>query len=290
MSMSKISVPVVTYCVPAHDVQTVPDCETFDYLSPGVLYPSASATYFSDPTEDPDFCDIIADLAQDELYDFSWGLSAVALPVDSAHENAVSAVSIAVPESDVSPYDDKGIVIAANAVNAFEDEDFKMKYLGWEDGVEDINEDAIVMKKKANDQKLRRDHAVQRLKEKRRVKKSVHVVKSVGSTPQVERSVAVPVVAKKPQPAVVTARQAAAAHRERVKGKFKHNNTRWVSVSELMRQTNLRDHQEEEHTGTRLSTQQPGRYNERGYVEDEYGTNDAYGRVGSGIHGRTYSS
>mmetsp|Transcript_78388 Transcript_78388/g.153903 ORF Transcript_78388/g.153903 Transcript_78388/m.153903 type:complete len:264 (-) Transcript_78388:256-1047(-) len=250
MNVNKFSEPYVAYCVPAHDVQPISDAdgEQFDYFSSDVIYPSASAEYYTYPVDlnDPDFCDIITDLAQGELYDFSWGPSAVALPVEAHTHDRVSAVSIAVPESYVTPFNnEKSIVIPADAVNALEDDDFKVdaEYFN----TQDYHDDDTLTKIEFSDQKSRRRQAVSRLKEKRNIKKSkAVVVKSAENQGLVTASCSNIKPKKSSADAgVVTARQVATSNRERVKGKFKQNKTRWVAVTEFLRQTHIRDGEEE---------------------------------------------
>ena len=247
MSFVKNPQPTVAYCVQAHEVQTV---EPFDFS--GTIYPSASAEYsYSIQAEDEDFCDIIADLAQGEYCDFEFGgPSAVALPVeDDGDHDGIPEVSIAVPEEEFSTSYNikKGIhVISADAVvNAWEvpsEEEFKLKFASL-----DNTEEEILLKKKAQDQKYRRLQAVHRLKEKRKQHKNKSnqiVVKSI-ETNHRNNNFTTNITEFKEKKSKINARQAAAAQRERVKGKFKHNKTRWIAVTEFLRHTHLN----EEETG-----------------------------------------
>ena len=229
----------MAYCVPLVAVHDT-DFENHNYA-----YPSASASYsYSYPVaEDDDFCDIIADLAQAEYDDvFLAEPSAVALPVDESDQDSVPAVSIAVSKVCVATYTTKGFeILPAKAVDADEFFEECLKCENVENHKEVLND------KLACEKKVRRLNAVLRLKEKRHIKKQkqalksietnqtahptkYHTVSTVGLTTSIKMQDKVP---------AISARQIAAASRERVKGKFKNNNTRWVSVTEFLRRTHI---------------------------------------------------
>lgn len=236
-----------TYCVPAYDVQPIPEEDYFDHLPLDGIYPSASAEYFTYPVDldDPDFCDIITDLAQGELCDcdLSWGPSAVALPVQAHAHDLASSVSIAVPESYVTPFSEKGIVIPADAVNALDDDDFKTDatYLNSQDFVDDFTFKKNGFMNHSLDHKTYHTETASRLKEKRDSKKhKSSVAKSVENHGLPKTSSRRKKVSTD-SGGVVTARQVAASNRERVKGKFKQNKTQWVAVTEFLRQTHIQE-------------------------------------------------
>lgn len=222
-----------------------------DFYNSNYAYPSASASYsYSYPVaEDDDFCDIIADLAQAEYGDvFMTGLSAVALPVEENGQDAVPAVSIPVSNVCLATYATKGFeILPAKAIDAAElSEEECLKLAADFEECEDVfnkkaaGEEETTREKIAHEKKMRRFSAVLRLKEKRRLKKQKLVQKSleiVHSSHPIKR---LP-LAKAPEKAknASSARQLAAAGRERVKGKFKNNNTRWVAVTEFLRRTHI---------------------------------------------------
>lgn len=228
----------LAYCVPVaaeHD-----EDYHADYDDNNCAYPSASASYsysYSVP-EDDDFCDIIADLAQAEYGDvFMTGPSAVALPVDENGKDVMPALSVAVSEVCLAAYGTKGFeILPAKAIDIaeFSDEDCLKITAAFEE------HDDIVDKKYTCEKKVRRLNAVLRLKEKRRLKKQKQVLKSaeiVHSSHPVKKLLSSTKVPDKINTS--SARQLAAAGRERVKGKFKNNNTRWIAVTEFLRRTHI---------------------------------------------------
>lgn len=237
----------LAYCVP---VEAEHEEYHADFYNHNYAYPSASASYsYSYPVaEDDDFCDIIADLAQAEYGDvFMTGPSAVALPVEENDQDAVPAVSIPVSNVCLATYATKGFeILPAKAIDAAElsEEECLKLTADFEEsedmcakksaGEETINE------KIAHEKKMRRFSAVLRLKEKRRIKKQKLMQKSseiVHSSHPIKHPP--PLKATEKAKGSSSARQLAAAGRERVKGKFKNNNTRWVAVTEFLRRTHI---------------------------------------------------
>ncbi len=231
---------LVACCVPVeaeHDVYHA----DYEYDTHKYAYPSASASYsYVYPVaEDDDFCDLIADLAQAEYGDeFATGPSAVALPIAESEEGAVPAFSVLASEVCPEAYPSKSFEILP--VKAIDEEEFmKEQSLKWESEYEE-REDCL-NKKVTCEKKIRRLNAVQRLKEKRYLKKLKQSSEIAHSSHPVKHLL--PPASVKPTEKVVTssARQIAAAGRERVKGKFKNNNTRWIAVTEFLRRTHIDD-------------------------------------------------
>lgn len=242
MEFDKELESMIAYCVPVEGDHE----ENQSYAYQDYIYPSASATYsYTYPIiDDQDFCDIITDLAQGEYFDYTMGPSAVALPVHATDGEAVAALTIAVPDICVSSYDGKDYSMApAKVVDAmvFHDESTVLaeKCVEWEQNVEEADQD-ILKKNKTYEKKIRRMKAVRRLKEKRLIKSAKLALKSAeAKLPGLPGIKLHETKKERHSSTVFTARQIAAASRERVKGKFKHNKTRWISVTEFNRQTKL---------------------------------------------------
>lgn len=249
---------LVACCVPVeaeHDEVYSADYDTNKYA-----YPSASASYsyLYPVAEDDDFCDIIADLAQAEYGDeFATGPSAVALPILESEEGAVPALSVVASEVCSARYSSKGFeVLPVKAID--EDELMKELSLKWESECE--GREDLLNKKVTCDKKIRRLNAVQRLKEKRYLKKHKQSLKLTeiahSSHPAKHQLSSVPIKPVTEKTAASSARQLATAGRERVKGKFKNNNTRWVAVTEFLRRTHINDGTFDDTSGSGMPKEQ----------------------------------
>lgn len=250
----------LAYCVPVEAEHAEYHA---DFYSPNYAYPSASASYsYPYPVaEDDDFCDIIADLAQYGDV-FMNGPSAVALPVEESPgigQDAVPAVSIPVSKVCLTTYAKGFEILPAKAIDAAElSEEECLKLTTDFEKCEDIviknpAQEETTHDREVHEKKMRRFSAVLRLKEKRRLKKQKVVQKSaeiVHSSHPIKR----PPPAKVPEKVKnsSSARQLAAAGRERVKGKFKNNNTRWVAVTEFLRRTHIDEAALNEFAGSSL--------------------------------------
>jgi len=249
---------LVACCVPVEAEHEVYHAD-YEYDTHKYAYPSASASYsyFYPVAEDDDFCDIIADLAQAEYGDeFATGPSAVALPVAESEESAVPALSVVASEVCSEAYPSKGFEILP--VKAIDEEEFmKEQSLKWESEYEE-REDCL-NKKVTCEKKIRRLNAVQRLKEKRHLKKhkqSLKLAEIAHSSHPAKHHL--PSASVKPAEKVASssARQIAAAGRERVKGKFKNNSTRWIAVTEFLRRTHIDDGSFQDNSGSSFSKEQ----------------------------------
>lgn len=246
---------LVACCVP---IEAEHEFYQADFDTQNYSYPSASASYsyFYPVAEDDDFCDIIADLAQAEYGDeFSYGPSAVALPIAESEEDAVPALSVVASEVCSGAYASKGFeILPVKAID--EDEFMKEQSLKW--GSEYESREDSLNKKVTCKKKLRRLNAVYRLKEKRYLKKHKQSSKlaEIAHSSHSSKHHLPSASAKHEKTTASSARQLATAGRERVKGKFKNNSTRWIAVTEFLRRTHIDDGTFDDTSGERVSKEQ----------------------------------
>jgi hypothetical protein len=239
---------------------------------------SASYSY-SYPLEDEDFCDIITQLAHDENEEYLHGPSAVAMPISGNEtELCHPALSFAVPEvcydvngfecvpvKAVTEYDvDYKSGLDCNKNCEFLPEDIMMQQkTQFEKKMRRLNavhrlkekrqrkkyrlalkalqlKDAGKMKVKVKPQKANLFGGYSEALEKREacVEDASSPV-TVAEQNQMFEAYKWPKKDERIAPPSASARQIAACYRERENGKFKHNKTQWVSVTELQKKASV---------------------------------------------------